>query len=282
MNGCMFTQTFTKLKIGNKFMLFGGLRTKGITKQSQENLPLITVVTVVRNGEKTMEKTILSVINQTYKNVEYIIVDGMSTDGTLDIIKKYDNRIDYWISEPDKGIYYAMNKGIDLATGDYIALLNSDDWYELDTCEIIVEKIIEINADIYFGMLRVIDKLNNKIMFIYGYNIYAINQNMISHPTCFISKKIYLKFKYNIKYKSASDYDFIIRVYKSNASFYFIEKILANAMTGGISYGIINEIETMKIKRKYRFINIRGYLIWRLFFIIRCIYKNIFIRKIVI
>jgi glycosyltransferase involved in cell wall biosynthesis len=261
--------------MGNKFMLSGGLRTKGTTKQSQENQPLITVVTVVRNGEKTLEETILSVINQTYKNVEYIIVDGASTDGTLDIIKKYENRIDYWISEPDKGIYDAMNKGIDLAIGDYIALLNSDDWYELNACEIIAEKINEINADIYFGMVRVIDKQSNECINISGYNIYLINQNMIAHQTCFISKEIYLKYKYDIKYKSASDYDFMIRVYKSNASFYFIEKIITNARTGGISWGIINEIETMKIRRKYRFIKICGYYVWKLFFIIRYIYIKI-------
>ena len=183
-------------------MLSGGLRTKGITKQSQENQPLITVVTVVRNGEKTLEKTILSVINQTYKNVEYIIVDGASTDGTLEVIKKHEDRISYWISEPDKGIYDAMNKGIDLATGDYIALLNSDDWYEKDTCEIIANKINEGRADIYYGMVRVIDKQTNKSLYISGYIINVINHNMIAYQTCFLSKEIYLNPKYNIKYKT--------------------------------------------------------------------------------
>jgi glycosyltransferase involved in cell wall biosynthesis len=256
-------------------MLFGGLRTKGITKQSQENQPLITVVTVVRNGEKTLEETMLSVINQTYTNIEYIIVDGASTDGTLEVIKKYEDKIDYWISEPDKGIYDAMNKGIDLATGDYIALLNSDDWYEQDTCEIVVKKINEVKADIYFGIIRIIDRRNNKTIYIHGNNITSINYEMIAHPTCFISREIYLKFKYDIKYKSASDYDFIIRVYKANASFCFIEKILTNFRTGGMSWSKLNEIETINIKRKHRFIQLHKYYIKKIIITIMYIYKNI-------
>jgi len=256
-------------------MISGGLRTKGITKQSQENMPLITVVTVVRNGEETLEETILSVINQTYTNVEYIIIDGASTDGTLDIIKKYEDKIDYWLSEPDEGIYYAMNKGIDLATGDYIALLNSDDWYELDACETIVNKIKEVKADIYYAMIRVLNK-ENEILFVYGYTHKILSQNMIAHPTCFISKKIYSKFKYDISYKSASDYDFILKIYNNNIYFYFIEKILVNFRTGGISSDIINNIETLEIKRKYKLIFLHKYIIKKIFFKLRYIYKIFF------
>lgn len=105
----------------------GGLRTKGLFKNSDHDRPLLSIVTVVYNGEKYLEQTIQSVINQSYEHLEYIIVDGGSTDRTLEIIAKYDQYIDYWVSEPDQGIYNAMNKGTKLATGSHVLHLNADD-----------------------------------------------------------------------------------------------------------------------------------------------------------
>lgn len=107
----------------------GGLRLHGKIKTSLEGEPLLSVVTVVLNSKDFIEETILSVIHQTYKNIEYIIIDGGSDDGTLDIIKKYEQHIDYWVSEPDKGIYNAMNKGLKLISGEYVNFLNADDHY---------------------------------------------------------------------------------------------------------------------------------------------------------
>lgn len=105
----------------------GGLRTKGYFKQNDKQKPLITVVTVVFNGKFSLEQTIMSVIAINYENVEYIIIDGGSTDGTLDVIQKYDSVIDYWVSEADGGIYDAMNKGITLSNGSHLWFLNSGD-----------------------------------------------------------------------------------------------------------------------------------------------------------
>lgn len=112
---------------GEKVKNEGGLRLQGVRKTSEAGKPLISVITVVFNGVSTMEKAIQSVLGQTYGNVEYIIVDGGSSDGTLDIIKKHENAIDYWVSEPDGGIYDALNKAIGLANGDYYVVVGSDD-----------------------------------------------------------------------------------------------------------------------------------------------------------
>src|SRR5688572_4810851 len=92
-----------------------------------QSAPLLSIITVVYNGEQLLEKTILSILNQTYTNIEYLIIDGRSKDRTVDIIKKYENKISYWVSEPDKGIYDAMNKGMNAAKGDYIWFINAGD-----------------------------------------------------------------------------------------------------------------------------------------------------------
>ncbi|SVC94866.1 uncharacterized protein METZ01_LOCUS347720, partial [marine metagenome] len=107
----------------------GGLRSKGFFKKNDKKTLLVTVVTVVFNDAKHIEETINSVINQTYDNVEYLVIDGGSSDGTVDVLSKYDDQIDYWVSESDKGIYDAMNKGIELATGVWLNFMNSGDKY---------------------------------------------------------------------------------------------------------------------------------------------------------
>lgn len=107
----------------------GGLRAQGKIKKSYKDKPLISIITVVYNGEAYLEQTIQSVINQSYDNVEYIVIDGGSNDGTLDIIKKYEQQIDYWVSERDNGIYSAFNKGVRVAQGEWISFLGADDTY---------------------------------------------------------------------------------------------------------------------------------------------------------
>jgi len=213
----------------------GGLRTKGYFKKSYDDKPLISIITVVYNGEKYLEQTIQSVINQTYDNVEYIIIDGGSTDGTLDIIKKYEGTIDYWVSEVDKGIYDAMNKGIILATGKIIGLINSDDWYELNTVDTIVDRFQKDNSiDLYHGDLLYYDhssikKYSPKFtywrMLFLGMSLY--------HPTCFVRKEVYQESLFDIKYQLVADYKLIFSLMKKNKKTVYIPEVLANMRGGG-------------------------------------------------
>ena len=124
----------------------GGLRTRGYIKQNFPQKPLITVITVVFNSEKYLEETIESVINQSYDNVDYIVIDGASTDGTPDVIKKYDSQLDYWVSEQDRGIYDAMNKGLDVAFGEWLVFMNAGDIFHDN--QVIENSIEQLSAEI--------------------------------------------------------------------------------------------------------------------------------------
>jgi glycosyltransferase involved in cell wall biosynthesis len=215
--------------------------------------PLISIITVVYNGASTLEQTMLSVINQTYKNIEYIIIDGCSTDGTIDIIKKYEDRLVYWVSESDKGIYDAMNKGINKATGNIIGIINSGDSYENNAIENIVAQSIK-NKDIgvFHGLLRIYDE-NGKFECILGQHSSHLAKGMIEHPTCFVNRNIYDRYGlFDIQYKSAADYDFMLKLYFNSVKFMLLESILSNFYRGGISGSWIGFYEKLYIFKKYK------------------------------
>lgn len=195
----------------------GGLRTRGHFKEGLEGQPLVTIITVVFNGEKHLDKTISSVINQTYKNIEYIIVDGGSTDGTLDIIRKYENLVDYWVSEKDQGIYDAMNKGIGLASGKYIGLINADDWYSLDAVEVVVQMFSQSRAEVIFGQVFFVDErlqLARILDVPIPKNRRELKINIV-HPATFLAASIYKQKKFDIRFRLASDYAFFLDVFDS-------------------------------------------------------------------
>ena len=210
----------------------GGLRTKGYFKKSYDNKPLISVVTVVHNGEKHLKQTINSVIAQDYDNVEYIIIDGGSTDGTLDIIKKYEDQINYWVSEPDSGIYDAMNKGISLCTGDYIAFLNADDWYPENSIELVVNASIKLKPDYIFGDMD----LYNENVFVGKRKPYKYKYGTpMGHQAFFVKTSLMKESPFDITYKMAADYDFMIKLIKTNHSCIQVNKSLANFRITGAS-----------------------------------------------
>lgn len=225
-----------------------------------ENI-LISVITVSYNAVNTIEQTILSVINQNYKNIEYIIIDGGSTDGTIDIIKKYQNKISYWVSEPDEGLYDAMNKGILKATGKIIGIINADDWYEDNALENI-KNLFKIGKYIYYGNMNII--LDNKIInrTKVSSNLDSLKKDMIiPHPSIFVNKDVYNSIGlFNLKYKIAADWNFVLKCYIEGIYFIKTNHILANFRLGGVSSKIslsfLKELHIIRKDRKvYKFID---------------------------
>ena len=220
-----------------------------------EDRPLISIITVVYNGIKTIEQTILSVIRQPYQNKEYIIIDGGSTDGTVDTIKRYKSHLAYWISEPDNGIYDAMNKGIAQAQGELIGILNSNDWFEENIFNTIAEQFQKTgNNCVIHGILR--NFLEEEFYNITGNSIRRLRYDMIQHPTCFIPRKLYEKYgEYDTTYKYSADYDLILRFVYDGVKFSFIEKPIVNFRLGGISSIPSAEKEMYKVRVKHHLIS---------------------------
>jgi len=211
------------------------LRTKGNFQKSSGDKPLISIITVVFNGEKYLEETIQSVINQTYDNVEYIIIDGGSTDGTLDIIKKYEGKIDYWVSERDSGIYDAMNKGIDVARGAWINFMNAGDtFYDFFLLESIFKNSDFKAIDVIYGDHNVIYPHKTKIVMA-GSVEKIWKGSQFCHQSAFISSLFHKKNKYNLYNKIGADFEFFYRAYQNKAVFQYIGVVVANYAAGGIS-----------------------------------------------
>ena len=221
----------------------GGLRTQRYFKETIDDKPLITIVTVVFNGEQYLEETIYSVVNQTYDNIEYIIIDGGSTDSTIDIISKYDHAIDYWVSEKDKGIYDAMNKAIKLANGDWVNFLNSDDYFK---DKFVVEKIskalrtVNREVSLVYGRLNIVDK-NKKIVRQIGNNLRIVKEKLehtlpIPHQSQFVRlstiKKIGL---FDTNYTIAADYDLTLKIFKRKKIFYLDDIVVSEMRINGVS-----------------------------------------------
>jgi len=207
-------------------MQTGGRRTKGIIKHTQDGIPLITVVTVVRNGEGTLEETIASVINQTYKNIEYIIVDGASTDGTVDIIKKYEDKIDYWMSESDEGIYYAMNKGIDLASGEWINFMNSGDRFYTDETISAIFGDTNSEADVIYGNTYFVHPNYRRKAIAADITTLEKRGLNFCHQSCFVRLAL-MRGKFNTQYKYMADNEFFYRLYKLNKNFFYKDMIIS-------------------------------------------------------
>jgi glycosyltransferase involved in cell wall biosynthesis len=224
----------------------GGYSTRSEFKSRIKSVsPLVSVITIVYNGKTYLEQTIQSVLNQTYTNIEYIIIDGGSTDGTIDIIRKYDDQIAYWVSEPDNGISDAFNKGIKCSNGEIIGTINADDWYKPDAVELSVRELVE-NPDFgfSFGALELykgnkyshINKADERYREVIKYNIPAIN-----HPTLFVRRTTYEKCGlFSVQLKYSMDYDFFMRMYVKNIKSVCLKETIACMRIEGVSFKASN------------------------------------------
>lgn len=228
----------------------GGKIILGFQRLSTVDSPLVSIVTVVRNGEDCLEKTILSILKQTYKNVEYIIIDGNSSDNTLDIVRKYNQEIDYWLSEPDRGIYDAMNKGIAQASGEIIGILNAGDYFLPETLELVVAsyKSNVEKANIIVGTTQIVTK--HGFSFEFKPALEKLSKRMsVPHPSLFVTRGIYQKFGlYSTDYRIVSDYDFLLRI-RNHLKLICIPKVLTCMAPLGASSNYFLKISELHLAR---------------------------------
>ena len=216
--------------------------------------PLISIITVSLNSERTIGQTIQSVLNQSYSNIEYIIVDGASSDTTVDIIKSYEKYffkkkyIFKWVSEPDKGIYDAFNKGLTFITGEYIGFLNSDDWYEPDGIQKIAEKFKPFPA-IYCGHMNLYVENITKPARLFKSRPDRLYQTMrLAHPATLVSHQIFNEIgNFSTEYKIAGDYDFFLRAKLRGYKIYVIDKLVSNMLRGGASKDLLTVFKEERI-----------------------------------
>lgn len=220
---------------------------------SKVNKPLVTIVTVTYNAEDFLEKTIKSVIEQTYQNIEYIIIDGNSNDETVNIIKEYSENISYWISEPDNGIFDAMNKSIKIAKGTWINFLNAGDTYlnQFIISDIFFSK--ENKTDIILSHTNIIDEETKKSSIFYADLSKIYETTPCFHQAQFVKSSILKKNRYNLDYKIVCDYDLMIYCFRESFNFQIIDMVSVNFLAGGFSSDNSQEamLEGMIVLKKY-------------------------------
>lgn len=223
---------------------------------------LFSIITVCLNSEQTIERTLQSMQKQTCQDYEYIIIDGGSTDKTMEKIREYEPLFSgklRVLSEADRGIYDAMNKGIKMAKGEIVGILNSDDYYEEDTLEK-VEKVYDgYDYTIIYGLLRTVSE--GKEVMVYLKNPDFLERDMIAHPSCFITRKIYEKYGlYSMEYPYSADYEFMLRIRsEKEIRFKEIYEILSNFSVDGASASVKGYRDTLRLQKKYGLIGEKEY-----------------------
>jgi len=198
---------------------------------------LISVITVVLNQKRGLQKTLGSIAHQGYSNLQYVLIDGGSTDGTLDVVKDSEGAIDFWISERDRGISHAFNKGLAQANGEIVGILNAGDWYEPNALEVVADAF-DSNplVDVVCGAVEFWDESSHHLHCFS--NPEALDkETSVYHPTVFVKKSSYLKYgMFNESYRYAMDYELLLRFRRRGAKFLSLENTLANISLDGLSY----------------------------------------------
>ena len=217
-------------------MIEGGLRLRGVGRSPVGDHPLVSVITVVRNGVDSIGRTIEAVLSQSYPSIEYIIIDGASTDGTLDVIRGFDDRIGYWRSEPDAGLYDAMNKGIELVTNpdSYVMFANSGD--RLLSPESVQQLVKEgQGADFVYGREL---RTDGDASAVAGHEV-SLNDlasDNISHAASLTRRRVFDTVgRFDLRYRIVADYDFFVRCFSHPVSTRFVDRVIAEVGMFGLS-----------------------------------------------
>ncbi|MBL0043589.1 MAG: glycosyltransferase [Flavobacteriales bacterium] len=216
----------------------GGKRTKGIPPSDGAG-PLVSIITVVYNGAATLERTIQSVLEQTHQRIQYIIMDGGSTDGTLDILRRYDDRIDFWQSAKDKGIYDAMNKGIAECSGEWVGMINADDWYPADAVSRAMDGAqAHASANIVHGDILIHYPNGTSKVKHAKLNGFLLKhwEMVLNHPSFFVRRSYYDGHPFNAAFRVGGDHHWTLRAWTENEHmFHYVPFVLAHFSVGGAS-----------------------------------------------
>ena len=233
----------------------------------------VSIVTVTYNSEKTLGITMESVLAQTYDRIEYLIIDGASSDGTVSLAESYRERMEQKgirlriVSEPDSGIYDAMNKGIQLAEGDIIGILNSNDWYEPDTVETVVKEFAQENCDLLFANIRMHKRDGSSFVKKARIRSFQTSRDW-NHPTMFVRADVYKSHPFRNK-GIHDDYGCYLQIAKEGYRMITLDKVLANFRMGGVSNHKSLKEAVQRIKDRYRWCyRVNGYSRW---YLLECI-----------
>lgn len=216
----------------------------------------ISIVTVVFNAAKTITRTIESVVNQDGLSIQYIVIDGGSTDGTVEVVKNYGQAIDYWISEKDAGIYDAMNKGIAQASGELVGIINSDDWYAPGVLKTVYDQYLKNPNAVIHGDMMLVSESEEDLYLLPAPDHPSVQGEFkkmtVNHPATFVPRALYEKYgAFDLSYRLSADYELIIRLLSKGVPFVPLHEVTSYFRLGGQSGGVKTYKENFAVQRKY-------------------------------